>query len=125
MHDTIETLCSSTIQHGPLNRRIYLMKLHPGDAARIIPELQRLARKQDYGKVLASLAEPFRNAVYRTEARIPGFFKTGDAALFMSLFVKPLREVERRPGPVERSSSAVAAASADATDPPAPGEMEE
>ncbi len=129
MPDLIETICRSTVQHGPLNRRIYLMKLHPGDAARIIPELSRLARKHGYGKILAkvpeSSCEPFQNAGYCTEARIPGLFKNGDAGLFLSLFVNPLREEERRPGPVERSTSAVAAASFDPVDPPVPGEIEE
>ena len=107
MTDRIETLCRSTIQHGPLNRRIYLMKLHPGDAGRIIPELLHLARHHGYGKILAkvpeSLSELFQDAGYCTEARIPGFFKNGDAGLFLSLFVNPLREEERRPGPVEKS----------------------
>ncbi|MGD8368104.1 MAG: putative beta-lysine N-acetyltransferase [Desulfobacterales bacterium] len=129
MIDTIETLHRSTIQHGPLNRRIYLMKLHPDDAARIIPELSRLAREHGYGKILAkvpeSLAERFRRAGYRTEARIPGFFKNGDAGLFMALFINPLREQERRPGPVTRSSAAVAAAVIDPAGNPVLDEMEE
>ena len=129
MSDTIEALYNSIIQHGALNRRIYLMKLDPGDVDRIIPELSHLARKHGYGKIFAkvpaSLAQPFRNAGYRTEARIPGFFKSGDAGLFMSLFLEPLRQEERRPGPVERSTSAVAAASVDPVGLPAPGEMEE
>ena len=112
MADTIETLFRSTVHHGSLNRRIYLMKLHPGDASRIIPELSRLARKNGYGKILAkvseSLSENFRRAGYRTEARIPDFFKNGDAVLFMSLFVNPERTEEQRPVAVEESLAAVA-----------------
>jgi len=114
MTDTIETLCRSTIQHGPLNRRIYLMKLHPGDAADIIPALARLARKRGYGKILAkvpeSVARGFARAGYNIEARIPGFFQNGDAALFMAFFLNPRRDEERRPGAVEQSAAAVAAA---------------
>jgi hypothetical protein len=49
MADTIETIFRSTVQHGPLNRRIYLMRLHPGDVPSIIPALNRLARENGYG----------------------------------------------------------------------------
>lgn len=117
MADTLETFFRSTIQHGLLNRRIYLMKLHPDDVSRIIPALFRLARKNGYGKILAkvpeSLSEHFQRAGYRTEARIPDFFKGGDAGLFMSLFVNPGRKQEKRTGAVEKSLAAVAEAPAE------------
>ncbi len=117
MADTIETLFRSTVQHGLLNRRIYLMKLHPGDASRIVPELSRLARENGYGKILAkvpeSLSEHFMRGGYRTEARIPDFFKDGDAVLFMSLFVNPERTEEQQPDAVKESLAAVAETSAE------------
>ncbi len=114
MTDTVEILFRSTIQHGPLNRRIYLMKLHPGDVDRIVPALWKLARENRYEKILAkvpeSLAERFARAGYRIEARIPGFYTNGDAGLFMSLFFDPQRLKERRPSTVAESRQAVAAA---------------
>lgn len=96
--DIQEQLGRSTIQHGPLNNRIYLMKLHPEDSRWIVPELDRLARGRGYGKMIAkvtgSAAGVFENAGYRREAVIPGFFPDGEEAVFLGKYPDPDRAEE-------------------------------
>ena len=49
MYDTIEKLHKSTIQHGLHNNRIYLLKLHDGDAPDIVHVMDELAQEKKYG----------------------------------------------------------------------------
>lgn len=90
MHDTIQKMKHSMVQHGPLNRRIYLMKLDPKDMPDILPEMDALASKNGYGRILAKVPGKdkafFDRSGYHLEAMIPGFFKDGDDAVFMSKF---------------------------------------
>lgn len=78
MIDQIDTLMNSLIQHGKLNDRIYLLKLAPEDCPEIISQLNVLARKNGYTKLIAKVPSKFRqyfvNGGYREEAFIPGFF---------------------------------------------------
>ncbi len=89
----------STIQHGPHNNRIYLLKLHPKDLPVIIPTLDELASANNYGKILAKIPETFASffidAGYLREAFIPGFFNNGQGMLFLSKFITPERFKEK------------------------------
>lgn len=109
MADRVERLGRSRVQHGNLNRRIYVMKLNPGDVPGILDDLDALARRRGYTKILAkvpdSAASSFRSAGYRTEARVPGFFRGRRTAKFMSRFLDPARRRERSP---ERVASVLA-----------------
>lgn len=91
MKDRIESLRHSKIQHGPLNRRVYVMKLHRDDVPGILGDLDELARDKDYGKILAkvpvSLKHVFEESGYVQEALIPEFFKGEEALAFMSKFM--------------------------------------
>jgi putative beta-lysine N-acetyltransferase len=101
MSDRIETVHNSIVQHGSLNRRIYLMKLDRRDLPRIFASLRQLARSQGYEKILAkvpaSLAAAFRQNGYDFEAFIPGFFRSGEAVFFLARFLSAERAVERHP----------------------------
>ena len=104
MIDKIDTLMHSLIQHGKLNDRIYLLKLAHEDCPGIISQLNDLARKNGYSKLIAKVPSRFRQCFvdggYIEEANIPGFFnekvngKDDDGAdvLFMGRF----RDVKRR-----------------------------
>jgi putative beta-lysine N-acetyltransferase len=114
--DRIETVHNSTIQHGPLNRRIYLMKLDRDDLPQIFSTLKQLARKHRYEKILAkvpaSLAVAFRRQGYTFEAHIPRFFRSGEAVYFLAKFLDADRAVERDRGALLRRFKAVSCAAA-------------
>ncbi|MFW5792474.1 MAG: putative beta-lysine N-acetyltransferase [Desulfohalobiaceae bacterium] len=99
--DVIENLGQSTIHHGPFNRRIYLMKLHPGDMPGIIDELLLLAEQNAYTKITAKVGaqhtQAFLAAGFRHEACLPGFYPDGADAFYMALFLDPSRADIFRP----------------------------
>lgn len=107
--DTVETLGASTIQHGPLSDRIYLISIGPEDRD-IAPRLTDLAAQHDYGKIFAKVPESreteFAACGFETEARVPGFFNGREDGLFMALF----RKAERGVAPDQERIDAVLAA---------------
>ncbi len=78
MIDKLDMLMHSLIQHGKLNDRIYLLKLAHEDCPGIIVQLNDLAQKNGYSKLIAKVPSKFRqcfeNDGYFEEAYIPGFF---------------------------------------------------
>lgn len=97
--DVMEECQGALIQHGPLNRRIYLMKLGDADPAELLPALEKLVRKHGYTKIFAkvpaSKAAPFLSAQFHQEASIPGFFNGKEEALFLGKYFDPERAVEK------------------------------
>ncbi|WP_462325486.1 putative beta-lysine N-acetyltransferase [Desulfoplanes sp.] len=93
--DRIESLGRSVIQHGPLNDRIYLMKIHPEDGPGFPEKLKNLARDRGYSKVFAKIPEPvsreFMDAGFSVEATVPGMFQGRGSALFMGYYLKDWR----------------------------------
>ena len=85
------------------------MKLDSADVATIVPQLDRLAEANDYGKIFckvpAAFVEPFAQAGYRQEARVPKFFDGQTDVAFMSRFRKPARDrvSDEQRGGIERS----------------------
>jgi putative beta-lysine N-acetyltransferase len=100
MFDKIETLGKSTVQHGPNNDRVYLMKLHPDDKDSIVEQLDNLAILKRYTKISAKVpawAEPvFRDREYRLEARVPGLFNGREDGCFMAYFFGARRPFQSR-----------------------------
>ncbi len=100
MVDAAETLLNSSIQHGKLNNRIFLLKLAPVDGPAILPRLDRLAKERGYTKIVAKIPSGMEAAFirhgYSREATIPGFFnavESGDAVL-MAKFTDPTRGID-------------------------------
>lgn len=103
--DHIDTLCGSRIQHGPLNRRIYVMHLAEAAISRLLPALQRLAKANGYDKITARIPAScwpaFESAGYTREACVPGFFKGRRDGLFVARFL-----TDRRKRPCVKASTA-------------------
>jgi putative beta-lysine N-acetyltransferase len=100
MQDCIEILRHSKIQHGSLNGRIYVIELDSGDVPVILSDLDSLAHRKGYTKIVVKVPVLLRNiftdAGYLEEARIPGFFGGRDAVVFMSKFLNKTRLLDRR-----------------------------
>jgi putative beta-lysine N-acetyltransferase len=94
--DVIQTLAGAQIQHGPYNRRIYLMKLGEADPAELLPKMVKLCRKRDYTKIFAKVPvrheQAFLALGFRAEARIPNFFSGTEDAVFLGLYLDPDRQ---------------------------------
>ena len=100
MTDCIETVGSSLIQHGPVNDRVYLMKLARQDCPDIVGQLERLATDQGYSKIFAkvpsTVLELFLENGYELEATIPGFYQSADAC-FLGKYYCHNRRLEPEP----------------------------
>ncbi len=99
MADRVITLGSSTVQHGTVNDRAYLMELADDDVPWIVDALDRLAEEHRYGKIFAKvpapLADPFLERDYRDEACIPGFYEGEIDGLFLGKYLDSERESGR------------------------------
>ena len=93
--DTITTLGRSVIQLGPLNNRVYLMKLDTGDLPGIAPELEKLANANGLSKICVKVPQQaqthFVNQGFDLEARIPAFFHGRKDGLYLAKFLHPAR----------------------------------
>ena len=79
MFDTVETISKSTVQHGPYNDRIYLMKLNPEeDAEYLIEQLHNLTLQKKYTKIFAKIPQRVESIFlannFKLEAEIPGLY---------------------------------------------------
>ena len=99
MTDRVESLHGSLIQHGPHNRRIYVMRFNAEAATRLLPTLDRLAEEKGYGKICAKIPVPhwraFRTAGYIQEAVVPGFYSGRTDGLFVGKFFSARRRQEK------------------------------
>jgi beta-lysine N6-acetyltransferase len=106
MHDIIEKLGNSQIQHGPDSNRIYLMKLDPANMPGIISRLDDLAAANGYTKIFAKVpghcASAFVREGYCREGMIPHFYNGETTATFLGKFVDPMREVTRQRDEIEK-----------------------
>ena len=107
MYDTIQALGATRIQHGKFNDRIYVMKLAPADLPDVVGQLEDLAVRQAYGKVIVKApsrcVQAFADSGYAEEARIPGFFNGREDVHFLVRYHDRDRQVERKPEVVEKN----------------------
>lgn len=99
--DALERIGKSLVQHGPLNKRAYLMRLGPQDAPGIVPVLEDLARKRGYTKIFAKVPEGaachFTSSGYCTEAYVPGLFNGHEGGAFMARYFADWRKIPTDP----------------------------
>jgi putative beta-lysine N-acetyltransferase len=90
----------SLIQHGPLNDRIYLMRLGKGASISMPADLISMARRHDYSKIFAKVpaehAKKFLRAGYEIEAAIPGLYKGAETGIFMGYYLNDQRAIEQK-----------------------------
>lgn len=126
--DRVETIGASRIQHGPANRRIYLMRLAASDLPGMPRRLIELARRKRYGKIFAKVpadaAGPFRKAGYIFEAGVPRYFRGRIGADFLVYYTNPARAVGRKKTVIEVLKAARARAKEGGNGRPRPGGLE-
>ena len=97
--DQIIDLEGAQCQHGPYNRRIYLMNLRDADPVALIPALDTLARANQYTKIFAkvpaSKTASFLENGYRQEATVPGFFGGEETASFLGRYFDEARRASK------------------------------
>jgi beta-lysine N6-acetyltransferase len=115
--DRIERLGASLIQHGPANRRVYLMKPAAPDLPGLPARLIEFARERGYTKVFAKFPAPargvFEAAGYEIEARVEGYYRGETAALFAGYYLDPARREGDRGEAVRIRELALSRAGAD------------
>jgi len=93
--DAIKKIGRSQIQHGPCNRRVYLMKLDARDMPHILDDLDRLADENHYEKILTKVPSvsktAFKKQGYVQEAVIPDYFDDQEHAVFMCKYLSSER----------------------------------
>jgi len=95
MFDTIEKMDHSLIQHGPLNQRVYLMKVNGQDLPELLPKIDRLAKKKGYTKIFAKVPQQvkalFSRRDYQQEAVVPDFYNGQTDAVFLAKYLEESR----------------------------------
>lgn len=96
MQDKIEKLGNSTIHHGKINNRIYLMKAQPDNTNELIRNMEEIAKTEGYTKIFAkiysNILPEFISNNYSIEAFIPKFYKNKIDCLFVSKFLDENRK---------------------------------
>lgn len=97
-YDKIEYLDGAIIQHGAVNRRIYLMSIGDANPETLVPRLIVLANKRWYSKIFAKIpsskTSPFISAGFQVEAEVPSFYQGDEAAEFMGYYSENRRQQE-------------------------------
>jgi putative beta-lysine N-acetyltransferase len=94
--DTILSEDGAVIQHGPLNDRVYLMKMDSGAAGVSLEKAEWLAATRRYSKIFvkvpASALEIFAERGYGIEAVVPGLFRGREDGYFLARYPDPWRK---------------------------------
>lgn len=119
--DIVERIGNSLVQHGPLNKRAYLMHLSPQDGPCIVPRLERLAQKHGYTKIFAkvpeTMARRFTRSGFSPEAFVPGMFNGREGGVFLGRYFADWR---KRPDNPKALSDVLETARAKAATPSCP-----
>lgn len=93
--DEVTKIGNSVIQHGPLNDRVYLIKLAGEDLPGIVRELDSIASSNKYGKIFAKVPSYARDVFsengYCVEAHIHCFYNGVDDVYFMAKYFSESR----------------------------------
>ncbi len=96
-YDKIEIFHNAKIQYGPMNDRIYLMKIGDGDITQLLSALDNLAQENNFGKIFAKTKAchrpAFVDAGYAIEATIPNFYNGQEDGIFLGKYFKDERSI--------------------------------
>ncbi len=94
--DQTATLHGAVVQYGKHSDRIYLMKINSADPMTLLPELDRLAEKENLGKIFAKvparIAPVFQANGYVIDATIPLFYNGSEDGIFLGKYLQASRQ---------------------------------
>lgn len=97
--DTIVQLGQTILQHGKKNDRVYLMHLGNEPIAKVLTQIESLARDNGYSKIFTkvplSVKEQLEAEGYIAEAAIPALYNGEEDCIFMSKFYSEVRYAVR------------------------------
>ncbi|MFV0423165.1 putative beta-lysine N-acetyltransferase [Oleidesulfovibrio sp.] len=105
--DSIEQIGRSVLQHGPLNDRVYLMKVDPADAQRLMKAVYELAEANGYSKLFAKVPQDviplFTQHGFTKEACVPRMQNGKKDICFMSRFLRLWRQQPDTPKKIHQA----------------------
>jgi len=110
MPDKILKLGDTLLQHGPLNDRVYIMKVKGNRTSDIVDIARELASENGYTKIFAKipldLVDEFCDQGFEIEASIPRFVEGDKGLAFASVFLDDYREILKEPPTITRVKTA-------------------
>lgn len=98
--DIVENYKDSVFQHGPMNDRVYLMKVCADDCTAVLDHVEELAARRGYSKIFAKIPQRLRDDLlgrgYVLEASVPGFFAGRETGDFVCKYLDPERAIDTR-----------------------------
>lgn len=105
-YDRTETIDGATLQHGPNNKRVYLMKLGKAPLDGLHEKIMDLADRNAYEKICLKIprsrAPYFLERGFSLEAAIPGLYNGREEGVFLGKFLSPRRELLENSAELER-----------------------
>jgi len=104
MTDSICKIGQSIIHHGVDSQRIYLMKLDQKDLPSILHDLNFMAKKYEYTKIIAKIPAAvkaiFEQDDYHAEAKIPKLYNGKITIHFMAKYLSKERQENYNPNKI-------------------------
>lgn len=98
--DRIDNIENTSIQHGKLSNRVYIMSLDSKNTSTIIKIAENLAMSNEYTKIIAKVPErsvkEFIANEYVEEARVPDMFHGVETGYFMCKYFDEARRIDHR-----------------------------
>ncbi len=105
-YDTTVKIDGATLQHGPNNRRVYLMKLGKAPLDSLYEKILDLADRGDYEKLCLKIprsrASYFKAKGFQEEASVPGFYNGREEGVFLGKFLCSKRMALGDPSELDR-----------------------
>jgi putative beta-lysine N-acetyltransferase len=128
MYDIVEKIDGSTMQHGKLSDRVYLMSMSERDVPGTVKLLDELADSNGYSKIFSKVPgwaiDEFTEAGHVVEAEVPGFYGPDAPAFFTGKFLDEQRVREDEPELVRKVLLAAEAKATEDFEPNLPDVME-
>ncbi|KAF0091759.1 MAG: lysine 2 3-aminomutase [Fusobacteria bacterium] len=97
--DKIDNIENTSIQHGELSNRVYIMSLDSKNTSKIIEIVENLARSNEYTKIIVKVPErsvkEFIANDYIEEAQIPDMFHGVETGYFMCKYYDEARRIDK------------------------------
>lgn len=97
--DKIDNIENTSIQHGKLSNRVYIMSLDSKNTSKIIEIVENLAKSNEYTKIIAKVPErsikEFIANHYIEEAKVPDMYHGVETGYFMCKYFDEARRIDK------------------------------